>query len=317
MNRLIEWLHSQPNLTLVTGALVALLALAAGGYVWLTWRRPAQSLAKIGSRIRFLWVMAAMCLLAITYSYKILLIYIAFLAFLGLKEYLSITPTRRVDRRVLFWAYLSIPIQFALIGFGWYRASLFFTPIYVFVILPMHMVIGGEARGFLTAWSLLGWGLLSIVFSLGCVAHLLVLPATEATATGGLGLFLYLMMLIQLNYVTKFYFGRRFAYPKLSLEVSATRNWASLAGSLLIIIPAAWLAAPLLTPFTTIQSIVVGLFVAAGGFVGYIVLSAIKGDLHLKDRGTMTRGRGGVLNRIDAIVYTAPLYFFIVSYLYY
>ena len=57
--------------------------------------------------------------------------------------------------------------------------------------------------------------------------------------------------------------------------------------------------------------------VAAGGFVGYIVLSAIKGDLQLKDRGAMTPGRGGVLNRIDTIIYTAPLYFFIVSYLYY
>jgi phosphatidate cytidylyltransferase len=316
MNRLIQLLRSQPNLTLVTGALVALLALATGGYVWLTWRRPAQSLAKIGSRIRFLWVMAAMCLLAIAYSYKILLIYIAFLAFLGLKEYLSITPTRRVDRRVLFWAYLSIPIQFALIWFGSYRAFLLFMPVYVFLLLPMRMVIGGETRGFLRAWSMLGWGLLSIVFSLGCLAYLLVLPANEATAAGGLGMFLYLMMLVQLNHVTQFYFGKRFAYPKLSLKVSATRNWASLAGSLLII-PAAWLAAPLLTPFTTIQSIVVGLFVAAGGFVGHIVLSAVKGDLQLKGWGAMAPGRDGVLNRIDAIVYTAPLYFFMVSYLYY
>jgi phosphatidate cytidylyltransferase len=190
-------------------------------------------------------------------------------------------------------------------------------PIYVFIILPMRMVIGGEVRGFLTAWSMLGWGLLNIVFSLGCLAQLLVLPATEATATGGLGLFLYLMLLVQLNYVIQFYFGKRFAYPKLSLKVSATRNWASLAGSLLIIIPVGWLAAPLLTPFTTIQAIVVGLFVAAGGFAGHIVLSAIKGDLQLKDWGAMTPGRGGILNRIDAIVYTAPLYFFVVSYLYY
>src|SRR5262249_23284053 len=150
------------------------------------------------------WVMAAMFLLAIIFSYKVLLIYIAFLAFLGLKEYFSITPTRRADRRVLFWAYLSIPIQFALIWLGLYRAFLVFMPVYAFLILPMRMVIAGETRGFLKAWSMLGWGLLSIVFSLGCLAYLLVLPATGATAAGGLGLFLYLMMLIQLNHVTQF-----------------------------------------------------------------------------------------------------------------
>jgi predicted CDP-diglyceride synthetase/phosphatidate cytidylyltransferase len=50
-------------------------------------------------------------------------------------------------------------------------------------------------------------------------------------------------------------------------------------------------------------------FGTLGGFVGYVVLLAIKGDLQLKDRGAMTLGRGGILNRIDAIIYTAPLYF--------
>jgi predicted CDP-diglyceride synthetase/phosphatidate cytidylyltransferase len=50
-------------------------------------------------------------------------------------------------------------------------------------------------------------------------------------------------------------------------------------------------------------------FGTLGGFVGYVVLPAIKGDLQLKDRGAMTLGRGGILNRIDAIIYTAPLYF--------
>jgi phosphatidate cytidylyltransferase len=197
VSRLIQLLHSQPNLTLVTGAMVALLALATGGYLWLTWQRPAQRLARIGARIRFLWVMAAAVLLAVTYSSKILLIAIAFLAFLGLREYLSITPTRRADRRILFWAYLSIPIQFALIWFGWEWAFLFCIPTYVFIILPMQMVMVGEMRGFLKAWSRLGWGLLSIVFSLGWLAYLLVLPAIEATPAGGLGLVLSVMLLVQ------------------------------------------------------------------------------------------------------------------------
>jgi phosphatidate cytidylyltransferase len=296
-------------------ALVTLFVLATGGCLWLTWRRPIQSLARLGSCIHFLWLMAAMIVLAIADSSKILIVYIAFLAFLSLKAYLSITPTRRTDRRVLLWAYLSIPIQFALIGLGWYWSFLFFTPIFIFVILPVRMVIAGQTRGFVRAWSILSWGLLSTVFSLGCLAHLLVLPMSQATPAGGFGLFLYLMILIQLNYAIQLYLGMRFGYPRLSFAIGATRNWASLAGSLLVVVPAAWLAAPLLTPFSTIESIFIGLLVAAGGLVGYIVLSAIKGDCQLKGRGTMTRGRG-VLNRIDAIVYTAPLYFFIVSNLY-
>jgi phosphatidate cytidylyltransferase len=274
-----------------------------------------HSLAQIGSRIRFLWLMAAMFVLAIAYSSKILLVYIAFLAFLSLKAYLSITPTRRADRRVLLWAYLSIPIQFALIGLGWYWSFLFFTPIYIFIILPIRMVIAGEMRGFLRAWNTLSWGMLSTVFSLGSLADLLILPMSQATPAGGFGLFLYLMILIQLNYAIQLYLGMRFGYPRLSFTIGATRTWASLAGSLLVIMPTAWLAAPLLTPFSTLESIFIGSLVAVGGFVGYMVLSIIRGGPQPKDRGTMTRGRG-VLNRIDAIVYTAPLYLFFVSYLY-
>jgi len=317
MNRLVQLLHSQPNRTLVTGAMVASLALAIVGYLWLTWRQPAQSLKKIGARMRFLWSMAAVVLLAIAYGSKIMLIAIAFLAFQGLKDYLSSAPIRRSDRRTLFWAYLSIPIQFALIGLGWSWAFLFFMPIYIFLVLPLRMAVVRETRGFLQAWGTLGWGLLSIVYSLGCLASLLVLPATMAMPAGGLGLFLYLITLTQLNHVTRFYFGKRFANPTLGLKIRATSCWAGLAGSLLVIIPTAWLAAPVLTSFTPIESILAGLLVAAGGLVGSIVLSAIKGELQLKDGGATTPGRGGILNRIDAIVYAAPLYLLLVSHRYF
>jgi phosphatidate cytidylyltransferase len=54
-----------------------------------------------------------------------------------------------------------------------------------------------------------------------------------------------------------------------------------------------------------------GAIIAAGAFVGYIILSAIKNDLQLKDRGEMTPGRGGILNRIDAFVFTAPLFYYL------
>lgn len=316
MVTLLQLLQNQPGLPMVTNGVLASLAAITLGYWLLLWFRPSPSLAKIGSRIAFLWVVMSVFLLAILYSVKILVLYIWFIAFLALKEFFSMTPTRRADRRVLFCAYLSLPIQFILILLERRTAFSMFAPIHVFLILPMVMVMVGEARGFLRAWSTMGWAIISTVYSLGHLAYLLVLPGVGAstmpeTAVGP-GLFLFLVVLAQLSHAVQFVFGKLFPAPRFSLKVSKTRNWASLLGSLLLIPPLAWFLAPQITPFTSVEALVMGVIIAASAFVGYIILSAIKTDLQIKDRGTMTPGHGGVLNRIDTLIYTAPLFFYLV-----
>ncbi|MEZ4736694.1 MAG: phosphatidate cytidylyltransferase [Caldilineaceae bacterium] len=311
MVTLAELLKNQPGLAMVTNWVIALLALTTLGYWLLLWFRPSPSLPKIGSRIAFLWVMTSFFVLAILYSFKILILYIWFIAFLALKEFFSMTPTRRTDRRVLFWAYLSLPIQFILILLERRNAFIMYVPIHVFMVLPIVMILISEPRGFLRAWSTIGWSIITTVYSLGYLAYLLVLPVASKPTVGGSGLFLFLVGLAQLSHAAQFVFGRLFPDPRLSLKVSKTRNWASLLGSILVTTPVAWLAAPWLTPFTPGEALVMGVIIAMGAFVGYIILSAVKTDLQIKDRGTMTPGHGGVLNRIDTFIYTAPLFFYL------
>jgi len=315
MVTLAHRLQIDPNLLLMTVALIALLAMTTIGYGLLRGRliplRSLDNLPKIGSRISFLWVMTFFFLLALLVSPKIMVLYIWFIAFLALKEFFSITPSRRVDRRVLFVAYLSLPLQFILILLGWRQAFTVFVPIWVFLVLPMVMVIMGETKGFLRAWSTIGWGIMTTVYSLGFLASLLMLPAETYQPVGGQGLFLFLLAMAQLSHTAQYAFGRRFSNPKLSLKVSQTRNWASLLGSIAVSMPVAWVIAPLLTPFSGFLGAGMGLLIAVGAFIGYIIVSAIKHDLQIRDRGSMTPGQGGVLNRIDTFVYTAPLFYYL------
>jgi phosphatidate cytidylyltransferase len=58
------------------------------------------------------------------------------------------------------------------------------------------------------------------------------------------------------------------------------------------------------------------MLIASVGVIGYLIVSAIKGDLQLKDRGTMVLGRGGVLNRIDSLIFTGPLFFHFMFFVY-
>lgn len=270
---------------------------------------------KIGERIRYLWTFYVILLLALITSHKLLIPYVAFLSFLGLKEYLSITPTRRADRRVLLLAYLAIPIQYFFIWVDWYPAFIAFVPTYLLLIIPLCMVIIGETEGFLNANSIISWGIVTMVYGVGHLAYLLLLRAPVANEVGGIGLFLYVVILAQISHAAQYVFGKTFIDPRWQFKVTRTRNWASLVGSIAIAMLLSWLIAGRLTALSPLQSLLAGALIAAASFVGYVTMTAIKTDLQLKDRGTMTPGHGGVMNRIDTVIYSAPIFFHMARYL--
>jgi phosphatidate cytidylyltransferase len=81
----------------------------------------------------------------------------ALISFLALKEYLTLRH-RAADHVVLFWAYLSIPLQYYWLGIHWYGMFIIFIPVYIFLFVPMRMVLIGETQGFLKAAASLQWG---------------------------------------------------------------------------------------------------------------------------------------------------------------
>lgn len=272
---------------------------------------------ELRARLRSWWWMAGIFLLAMLMDRMISLIMIGFLSFLAFKEYLSLIPTRRADRRVLFWAYLAIPVQYYWVSIAWYGVFIIFIPVYLFLFLPIRMLIIGETQGFLKAAGTLHWGLMITVFCLSHAAYLLVLPDEVNPIAGSAGLLLFLIFLTEFNDVLQYIWGKLLGKHKIIPKISPNKTWEGFLGGLIITTLLATLLAPWLTPLTFWQSIFFGALIATSGFWGDVTISALKRDLGIKDSSNMLPGHGGILDRVDSLTYTAPLFFHCLYYLHY
>jgi phosphatidate cytidylyltransferase len=311
----VTWLaDTPPAIFYCLAAIFSLLLVASTTSAILGRVHPDQDYTELRQRIRSWWWIAGIVSLALLLDLTVSLFFLAFVSFLALKEYLSLVPTRRADRRVLFWAYLTIPVQYYWVGIGWYGMFIIFIPVYAFLFIPMRMVMVGVTDGFLRAAGTLQWGLMVTVFSLSHMAYLLALGGRSAPA-GGQGLLIYLLVLTQLNDVFQYLWGKLLGRHKVVPTVSPNKTLEGLLGGVLTTIVLAWFLSPLLTPLVGMQRLVAGLLIGLGGFVGDVVLSAVKRDLGVKDSGHSIPGHGGILDRVDSLTYTAPLIFHYLHYL--
>lgn len=299
-------------------SLVALLAMSSLVIRLQQIKNPHKNQQELQARIRSWWVILILFSLAIVIHPVISLIFFAFLSFLALKEYLSLIPTRRADHQVLFWAYAAIPVQYYWIGLHWYGMFVIFIPVFAFLFLPMRMVLRGETDGFLKAVGTLHWGLMLMVFNLSHVAYLLVLPAEKnISGSGGAGLVLFIIICTQLNDIAQYVWGKSFGKHKVIPKVSPNKTWEGLLGGVFTTTLLSVFLAPWLTPLSSYYAVLAGILISMSGFIGDVTISALKRDLGVKDSGNLIPGHGGILDRVDSLTFTAPLFFHLIYYLYY
>jgi phosphatidate cytidylyltransferase len=313
----MAWFTLAPE---VQGTLIGIFGLlvAATALVALVRRlKPNANLGELQQRVNTWWMMVIIFTVAMVVNRTVSVVFFAFVSFLALKEYLSLIPTRRADRRVLFWAYLAIPVQYLWVYGEWYGMFIVFIPVHCFLLLPVRMLLVGQTEGYLRATGMIQWGLMTTVFSLSHAAFLLILrDKADPSLAAGPGLMLYLVMLTQLNDVAQFLWGKMLGGAKIVPTVSPKKTWAGFLGGVGTTTALACFLGPFLTPMNYGQAAVAGVIIGVGGFFGDINLSALKRDLGIKDTGSLLPGHGGILDRVDSLTYTAPLFFHYMYYLF-
>jgi len=306
-----------PNAVVLMTEIVMALLLVATIIVWALARwKPAWAGKELKSRVKSWWVMVALFILAIAIDWRLSIVFMAFMSFLALKEFFTISHLRIADRRAILLAYLAIPVQYWWVYDRWYGLFIIFIPVYMFLVIAARLVLTGETQRYMTSAAKIHWGLMAFVFGLSHMAFLLVLPPLQGFEPGGRGLLFYVIFLAEFNDVLQYIFGKSFGKRKLAPTVSPGKTWAGLLGGL-VCTTALAVALRFLTPLTIGESLFAGFLIALLGPVGDLTMSAIKRDAGVKDFGNLIPGHGGVLDRVDSLCFSVPVFFHFVTWLYY
>jgi phosphatidate cytidylyltransferase len=305
------------NVAYATAAIYAVLILASLIVLFLRFRNPGERYQELADRTESWWWMIGAFTACVLFNQTVAVIFLAFISYLALKEYLSLIPTRRIDRAILLFAYLAIPIQFYWAAIDWYGMFVVFVPVWMFLFFPALMAALGETQGFLRAVGTLSWGLMMTVFTLSHMAWLLVSGDRVSPVAGGLGLLFFLVVLTQFNDVAQYCWGKLLGRHKVTPTVSPKKTWEGLIGGVATTTALAAAAGPYLTPRDWRWSALAGAILGIAGFLGDITLSAVKRDLGVKDTGGLIPGHGGILDRVDSLTYAAPAFVHFVRYFFY
>lgn len=295
--------------------LIAMLLLAAGvAIVLLRWKSSRDVTSAWKAYCGWL-LMIPVVLGAIFLGRIATIVLFTGLSLLGFKEFARATGLYR-DWLMTGAVYLSI----AAVGIvslvhdpttgvpGWF--GLFMAaPVYAISVILLLPIARDRVQGQLQTLALAILGFIYIGWMFGHFAFL-------ANSDDPYGYLLYLVFAVELNDIAAFTCGRLFGRHPLRHAISPNKTWEGSLGALAVSLVLPWLLHFSFPHFGPLQCILTGLIVGIGGQLGDLSISVIKRDLGVKDMGALIQGHGGILDRIDSLIFVAPLFLHMARYFY-
>jgi phosphatidate cytidylyltransferase len=297
----------------IAGILVFASIVGACLKIFMAGGEPHPVVDNLNARVQAWWVMAVVIGLALLAGKTGVILLFAFTSLVALREYITIAPTRRGDHWALVLSFFVVlPFQYWLIWIEWYGLYSIFIPVYAFLVLPILAALPGDTRDFLQRTASIQWGLMITVF---CISHVPALLTLDIPGYYGRNAFLivFLILVVQLSDVLQYVWGKLLGRTKIAPELSPSKTVEGFAGGVASAV-AIGTALYWMTPFSMGEAALVSLAITLMGFLGGLVMSAIKRDRGVKDWGAMIEGHGGMLDRLDSVCFSAPVFFHIVRY---
>ncbi|OQW88192.1 MAG: phosphatidate cytidylyltransferase [Rhodoferax ferrireducens] len=240
-------------------------------------------------------------------------------SFFALREFLTLSPTRHGDHHSLVLAFFVIlPVQYWLVGTEQFSLFTVFIPVYVFLALPVTSALANDPKQFLERNAKLQWGIMVCIYGMSHVPALLLLKFPDYDSKNAFLVF-FLVLVVQTCMLIQHLVSRRLielgkppSIPNISQSFSWRAWWSGMvSGSVL----GALLTG--ITPFAAGQAFSLAFIACAAGSMGHLVMKALKRDRGIpmwRGRDKSVTGAGGMLDRIDALCFAAPVFFYSVRW---
>ncbi|MAV36080.1 MAG: phosphatidate cytidylyltransferase [Planctomycetaceae bacterium] len=306
-------------------------------------------------RVRAWWLMYSILAAGFLLGRAPTVILIGLISFWALREFITMTPTRRGDHRALFWVFFVFtPVQFVLVGLGrdYYPAYSIMIPVFASLLIPARISLAGDSKRFLERYAKIHVGLLICVYSLSYSAAVLdvqIEPAVAETVVPSPGAETPAetpreaasgvrpdpnQTPITITAEARSPAGLLF-YLVLIVQLADVFQyaWGQLLGKRVIApninasrtwegliggVATAAVCGVLfswITPFSWWGSSIMAMILAVMGAAGGMTMSAIKRDRGVTDYGTLVQGHAGVLDRIDSLCFAAPIFYHLVPFI--
>jgi len=314
-----------PRTNILLGSVLSLLIVAF--FVGRALRRQPEStvnpavIRTLNLRIVAWWMMFLIIIVGLLLGPVATAVLFGLVSFWALREFITMTPTRRGDHRTLFWSFIVFtPLQYVLIALKAYAIYTIMIPVYASLFVPARIAISGDPKRFLERVAKIQAGLLICVYCLSHAPAILSLVLMEHVAGqkvqwpgSNASVLFFFVLIVQLNDVFQYMWSQLLGRHVIAPQINASRTWEGLIGGAL----STMLAGMVLswaTPFGLYWAGPVAGAVALAGFAGSMTMSGIKRDRGVKDYGTLVSGHAGVLDRIDSLCFAAPVFFHITRF---
>lgn len=154
------------------------------------------------------------------------------------------------------------------------------------------------------------WGLMVCVY---CISHVPALLMLRIRNYDPAMLVVFLVLVVQASDVLQYLWGKLFGRTPIAAEVSPSKTLEGFLGgvaSATVLGTCLWW----ITPFQPWQAALFSFSITMTGFLGGLVMSAVKRDRGVKDWGNLIEGHGGILDRLDSVCFAAPIFFHLTRY---
>lgn len=297
---------------LLLGILVA--ASAVGFGLHLKYAGSNETVRNLNARIKAWWVMAGVLFSALVLGRNATIVVFAFASFMALREFLTLTPTRKSDYWPLFIAFfVALPVQYWLLSIEWYGLFAVFIPVYVFTLISAASAVSQDTEDYLSRNARILFAVTACVYGVSHAPALLMLDIPGFEGHNAQLLFFF-TFIVQISDVLQYVFGKLFGKHKMAPDVSPSKTWEGLVGGGLTTVLLGG-ALHFVTPFGFMHAAALAALIVVFGALGGLVMSAVKRSLGAKDWGAGIAGHGGYMDRLDSLGFAAPIFFHMVRWL--